>query len=191
MRRTRLFWRIFATYLVVDPSLRCDGRSTRLHRSSRLLPRPDGSGPAGACLACARDDRAAAGRSGRRRADPATVARLATASGPASRSSPPALPGAPLGAVLAESEAAPAELGNHSDKPEFKTAMQGAAGRAIRFSTTLGTGGDVRRRACRAERPSGGRSACGDADRHRRRRLADALRAHRTGRSLSSRSRQR
>jgi two-component system phosphate regulon sensor histidine kinase PhoR len=49
------------------------------------------------------------------------------------------LPGTPVGEVVAESQAAPEELERHSDRPEFKAAVAGEVGRAIRESATLGT----------------------------------------------------
>jgi two-component system phosphate regulon sensor histidine kinase PhoR len=43
------------------------------------------------------------------------------------------------GVVAADSEEYPANMSNHSNRPEVKVAMQGAIGTSIRFSATIGT----------------------------------------------------
>jgi len=47
-------------------------------------------------------------------------------------------PGAPQGVVLADSETTPGQMENHRDRPEFLAALEGRTGRSIRFSSTLG-----------------------------------------------------
>lgn len=48
------------------------------------------------------------------------------------------LPEAPVGVVVAESQADPETLERHSDRPEFKAAQAGEVGRAVRTSATVG-----------------------------------------------------
>jgi two-component system phosphate regulon sensor histidine kinase PhoR len=43
------------------------------------------------------------------------------------------------GKVLLDSEADPAEMENHGDRPEFKAALAGQVGSSVRWSATLGT----------------------------------------------------
>jgi two-component system phosphate regulon sensor histidine kinase PhoR len=43
----------------------------------------------------------------------------------------------PDGRVIGDSAEEPARMGNHSDRPEIKTAMAGDVGRAVRFSDTV------------------------------------------------------
>ena len=71
MRRPRLFWRIFATYLVVIVLCVAAVGALAFTAAARLLPRQTDRGPAGARRAGARADRPPAGRRGPR-ADPAT-----------------------------------------------------------------------------------------------------------------------
>jgi two-component system, OmpR family, phosphate regulon sensor histidine kinase PhoR len=137
VRRPRLFWRIFATYLVVI--VLCVAAVGALAFTAvRDFYRDQTGQELQARAALAREEIAPLVGT----ADPAqiqqTVVMLAAAAGTRFTVISGGVPGAPLGTVLAESETAPDELGNHSDRPEFKAAMQGHTGRAIRFSTTLG-----------------------------------------------------
>ncbi len=138
MRQTRLFWRIFATYLFVI--VVCVATVGALaFTAARDFYRDQTDRDLLARASLAREAIAPLLGAAAPAQIQQTVERLATASGTRFTVISGGIPGAPIGAVLAESEAAPAELGNHGDRPEFKAAMQGAAGRAVRFSTTLGT----------------------------------------------------
>jgi two-component system phosphate regulon sensor histidine kinase PhoR len=44
----------------------------------------------------------------------------------------------PFGVVIADSDENSAKMGNHSERPEIKSAMSGATGSKLRFSATLG-----------------------------------------------------
>ncbi|HET6496716.1 MAG TPA: ATP-binding protein [Thermoleophilia bacterium] len=137
MRRPRLFWRIFATYLVVivlcvatvGALAFTAARDFYYDQTARQLQ---------ARASLTREEIAPLLATAASAQIQETVLRLAAASETRFTIISGGIPGAPLGTVLAESETAPDELGNHSDRPEFKTAMQGTPGRAIRFSTTLG-----------------------------------------------------
>ena len=146
MRRPRLVWRLFATYLVVIVLASRRWAHSPSGRA-RLLPDQTERDLQARALV-ERGDRPLWRRRRRVRSGRRGV-RLAPPPGPASRSSRPTSR-APLGTVLAESETTPDELGNHSDRPEFG----GPAGR-------VGTGplqhhpgqrDAVRRRPCRAGR---------------------------------------
>ncbi len=137
MRRQRLFWRIYATYLVVI--VLCTAavgfyavRSARSfyvqHTENELLARAQ----------LVREQVAA--QIGTQSAEQLEllVRRLGAASGTRITLISGGQPGATVGAVLADSDAIPSQMQNHSDRPEFKEALQGRTGVSIRYSPTLG-----------------------------------------------------
>ena len=136
MRRPRLFWRIYATYLVVI--VLCTAavgfyavRSARSfyvqHTESELQARAQlvreqlatqiGTLSAGQLESLVQ------------RLGAASSTRITLVSG--------GQPGAPVGAVLADSDLAPGGMENHRDRPELKEALQGRTGVSIRHSSTL------------------------------------------------------
>jgi two-component system, OmpR family, phosphate regulon sensor histidine kinase PhoR len=137
MRRPRLFWRIYLTYLLVvvlctvavGILAATSTRSFYLSHTERELR---------ARAALVRQQvlpLVGAGRS-------AQLERLVRELGAASGTritviAGEGLAGAPLGEVLAESTMRPELLPNHRDRPEFAEAMRGGTGKAIRFSSTL------------------------------------------------------
>ena len=137
MRRPHLFWRIYATYLVVI--VLCTAavgfyavRSARSfyvqHTESELQARAQ----------LVREQVAA-----QIGADTPTelellVRRLGAASGTRITVISGGQPGASVGTVLADSDTVPGEIENHRDRPEFREALQGRTGISIRHSSTLG-----------------------------------------------------
>jgi two-component system phosphate regulon sensor histidine kinase PhoR len=137
VRRPHLFWRIFATYLVVI--LLCTAavgfyalRSARSfyvqHTETELMARAQ----------LVREQVAA--QIGTLSADQLEmlVRRLGVASNTRITLISGGLPGASVGEVLADSDAVPGDMENHGDRPEFKEAVQGRTGISIRRSPTLG-----------------------------------------------------
>ncbi len=137
MRRPRLFWRIYATYLVVI--VLCTAavgfyavRSARSfyvqHTETELLARAQ----------LVREQ--VAPQIGTQTAQQLEllVRRLGAASNTRITLISAGQPGAPVGDVLADSDAVPGQMENHSDRPEFKEAQQGRTGVSIRRSPTLG-----------------------------------------------------
>ena len=137
MRRPRLFWRIYATYLVVI--VLCTAavgfyavRSARSfyvqHTEAELLGRAQ----------LVREQ--VAPQLGTQTAQQLEllVRRLSAASSTRITLISAGQPGAPVGDVLADSDAVPGQMENHSDRPEFKEAQQGRTGVSIRRSPTLG-----------------------------------------------------
>jgi two-component system phosphate regulon sensor histidine kinase PhoR len=136
VRRPRLFWRIFATYLVVI--VLCVAAVGALAFTAvRDFYHDEAERELQARAALARETVAPLLDTQSALVQQA-IEGLASASGTRFTVISGGIPGAPLGTVLAESETAPGELDNHGDSPEFKTAMKGETGRSIRFSATLG-----------------------------------------------------
>jgi len=137
VRRPRLFWRIYATYLVVI--VLCTGavgfyavRSARSfyvqHTESELHARAQ----------LVREQVAAEIRTQSSEQLELLVRRLGAASGTRITLISGGQPSAPVGAVLADSDSVPGEMENHNDRPEFKAALEGRTGISIRRSSTLG-----------------------------------------------------
>jgi two-component system phosphate regulon sensor histidine kinase PhoR len=135
-RRPRLFWRLFATYLIVIALSAVGigvfaGRSARnfyithteaeLQARAQLVREQVGADP-GAVSADALET---------------LMRKLGAASGTRLTLISTGLTGSPVGTVLADSDSAPAEMGDHSDRPEYRDAAAGEVGVAIRHSTTL------------------------------------------------------
>ena len=136
MRRPRLFWRIYATYLVIV--LLCAAavgfsavRSARSfyvdHTERELLVRG----------ALVRDQVLPAIIADTPRELEALVQRLGESSGTRITLIAVDRPGVGGGEVLADSDSDPLEMENHATRPEFLAALEGRPGRAIRYSRTL------------------------------------------------------
>ena len=136
MRRPRLFWRIYATYLVVV--VLCTAavgfyavRSVRdfyLDHTERELQ---------ARAALVREQVIPAITADTPQQLESLVQRLGRASGTRITVIVADRTGAARGKVLADSDSNPTEMENHATRPEFLTALLGRPGRAIRYSETL------------------------------------------------------
>ena len=136
MRRPRLFWRIYATYLVVV--VLCTAavgfyavRSVRdfyLDHTERELQ---------ARAALVREQVIPAIAADTPQQLESLVQRLGQASGTRITVIAADRPGVARGEVLADSDSNPTEMENHATRPEFLTALLGRPGRAIRYSETL------------------------------------------------------
>ena len=136
MRRPRLFWRIYATYLVVV--VLCTAavgfyavRSVRdfyLDHTERELQ---------ARAALVREQVIPAITADTPEQLESLVQRLGRASGTRITVIAADRPGAEKGTVLADSDSNPTQMENHATRPEFLTALLGRPGQAIRYSETL------------------------------------------------------
>ncbi len=136
MRRPRLFWRLYATYLVIV--VLCTAavgsyavRSVRdfyLDHTERELQ---------ARAALVREHVLPAIAADTPQELEALVQRLGEASGTRITIIAADRPGTSRGQVLAESDSDPVQMENHAFRPEFLTAVQGRPGQAIRYSETL------------------------------------------------------
>ena len=136
MRRPRLFWRIYATYLVVV--VLCTAavgfyavRSVRdfyIDHTERELQ---------ARAALVREQVLPAITADTPQQLESLVQRLGRASGTRITVIAADRPGASRGKVLADSDSNPTQMENHATRPEFLTALLGRPGRAIRYSETL------------------------------------------------------
>ena len=136
MRRPRLFWRIFVTYLVVI-ALCAAAVGYFAVRSSRSFYITHTESELQARAHLVREQVVAGAGVQSADALEQLVRRLGAASGTRITLISAGLPGAPSGAVLADSDSVPAEMGNHGDRPEFRQALLGSTGVSIRHSTTL------------------------------------------------------
>ena len=136
MRRPRLFWRIYATYLgLAILSAASVGLLAGTSARSFYLDHTEKELKARAALV--REEVAPLIDGSPQRLE-AVVRSLAAASGTRLTVISAGIPGAPVGQVLAESDRPPNELENHRDRPEFKTAASGGTGQSVRYSDTLG-----------------------------------------------------
>lgn len=136
MHRPRLFWRIYATYLVIV--VLCTAavgfyavRSVRdfyVDHTERELQ---------ARAALVREQVLTAILTDTPQELEALVRRLGEASGTRITIIAADRPGTRRGEVLADSASEPVEMENHATRPEFLTALRGRPGRAIRYSRTL------------------------------------------------------
>ena len=136
MRRPRLFWRLYATYLVIV--VLCTAavgfyavRSVRdfyLDHTERELQ---------ARAALVREHVLPAIAADTPQELEALVQRLGEASGTRITIIAADRPGASRGQVLAESDSDPVQMEDHAFRPEFLAAVQGRPGQAIRYSRTL------------------------------------------------------
>jgi two-component system phosphate regulon sensor histidine kinase PhoR len=136
VRRPRLFWRIYATYLVIVVLCTAAVGSFAV-TSARSFYRGHTASELEARAVLVREEVGPLLDVAQQGALEEVVSRLGTASGTRLTVISGGLAGAPLGTVLAESDIAPGRMENHRDRPEFKAAMQGQVGQAVRFSFTL------------------------------------------------------
>jgi two-component system phosphate regulon sensor histidine kinase PhoR len=136
VRRPRLFWRLYATYLVIV--VLCTAavgfyavRSVRDfyvdHTEQELMAR----------AALVREQVLPAILTDTPQELEALVRKLGEASRTRITIIAADRPGAGRGEVLADSASEPVEMENHASRPEFLTALQGRPGRQIRYSETL------------------------------------------------------
>ena len=138
MHRPRLFWRIYATYLVIV--VLCTAAvGFYAVRSVRDFYYDQTERDLQARGTLIRDQLTAAMNADSPQQLEGLVRRIGAESGTRITLIAVARPGVVRGQVLADSEADPATMENHDtpDRPEFQTAVQGRPGRAVRPSTTL------------------------------------------------------
>jgi two-component system phosphate regulon sensor histidine kinase PhoR len=136
VRRPRLFWRIYATYLVIV--VLCTAAvGFYAVRSVRDFYYDQTERDLQARAVLIRDQLAVAMHADTPQQLESLVRRLDSVSGTRITLIAVDRPGAVRGQVLADSEANPASLPNHADRPEFQIALQGRPGRVVRYSDTL------------------------------------------------------
>ena len=138
MRRPRLFWRLYATYLVIV--LLCTAAvGFYAVRSVRDFYYDQTERDLQARAALVRDQLTSAMTADTPQQLETLVRQLGRASGTRITLIAVDRPGVVRGQVLADSEADPATMENHNtpDRPEFQTALLGRPGKAIRPSRTL------------------------------------------------------
>jgi two-component system phosphate regulon sensor histidine kinase PhoR len=136
VRRPRLFWRIFLTYLLVI-ALCATAVGFFAVRSARSFYVAHTESELQARAQLVREQVVADVGTQSADALELLVRRLGAASGTRITLISAGLPGAVSGTVLADSDSVPAEMGDHSDRPEFRQALLGRTGVSIRHSTTL------------------------------------------------------
>ena len=137
MRRPRLFWRLYATYLLIV--VLCTAAvGFYAVRSVRDFYYDQTERELQARAGLVRDQLTAAMTADTPQALEALVRRLAQASGTRITLIASDRPGVARGKVLADSDSDPATMENHAGRPEFQVAEQGRPGRQVRFSHTLG-----------------------------------------------------
>jgi two-component system phosphate regulon sensor histidine kinase PhoR len=136
VRRPRLFWRIYATYLVIV--IICTAAvGFYAVRSVRDFYYDQTERDLQARAALIRDQLTSAMTADTPQQLESLVRRLDRASGTRITLIAADRPGVARGQVLADSEANPATLPNHTNRPEFQIALQGRPGRVVRYSDTL------------------------------------------------------
>ena len=136
MRRPRLFWRVYATYLVIV--VLCTAAvGFYAVRSVRDFYYDQTERDLQARAALIRDQLTAAMTADTPQQLESLVRRLDSVSGTRITLIAADRPGVARGQVLADSEANPATLPNHANRPEFQIALQGRPGRVVRYSDTL------------------------------------------------------
>jgi len=138
LRRPRLFWRLYATYLVIV--LLCTAAvGFYAVRSVRDFYYDQTERDLQARAALVRDQLTSAMTADTPQQLETLVRQLGRASGTRITLIAVDRPGVVRGQVLADSEADPATMENHNtpDRPEFQTALLGRPGKAIRPSRTL------------------------------------------------------
>jgi two-component system phosphate regulon sensor histidine kinase PhoR len=136
VRRPRLFWRIFVTYLLVI-ALCAAAVGFFAVRSARSFYVEHTEAELQARAQLVREQVVAGTGTLSAEELELLVRRLGAASGTRITLISAGLPGSASGTVLADSDSLPAEMGNHSDRPEFREALAGRTGVSIRHSTTL------------------------------------------------------
>jgi two-component system phosphate regulon sensor histidine kinase PhoR len=136
VRRPRLFWRIYATYLVIV--VLCTAAvGFYAVRSVRDFYYDQTERDLQARGALIRDQLTSAMLADTPQQLEGLVRRLGRASGTRITLIAADRPGAVRGQVLADSEADPATMENHTLRPEFQIALQGRPGQRIGYSQTL------------------------------------------------------
>ena len=131
----RLFWRIYATYLIVV-LLATAAVGVLTIRSAREFYLDHTRSELQSRAALVREEVAPLAGTRASEIEP-LVRRLGSASSTRVTIIAVDEPGEARGVVIAESETPPEEMENHSDRPEFKTAADGGVGSSIRYSHTL------------------------------------------------------
>ena len=137
MRRPRLFWRLYATYLLIV--VMCTAvvgfyavRSVRDFYYDQTERELQARG------ALIREQLTVAMAADTPQQLEDLLRRLGRASGTRITLIAADRSGFARGQVLADSDSDPATMENHADRPEFQVALQGRPGRQVRFSHTLG-----------------------------------------------------
>ncbi len=137
MRRQRLFWRIYATYLIVV--VLCTAAvGFYAVRSARGFYVDHTATELEARASLVREQVAAQADSGSAAELQMLVRRLGAASDTRITIISAGQPAAAAGVVLADSGSLPGQMENHGDRPEYLAALEGRSGQAIRRSDTLG-----------------------------------------------------
>ena len=137
MPRPRLFWRIYATYLLVI--VLCTGAmGFYAGRSARSFYIAQTETGLQARAELVREEVTARGDSLDAGALEELVARLGAASGTRITIISAEQPGVPIGTVLADSDVDPVSMPDHSTRPEFEEALTASSGAAIHYSIELG-----------------------------------------------------
>ena len=136
MRRPRLFWRLYATYLIIV--VLCTAAvGFYAVRSVRDFYYDQTEQDLQARATLVRDQVALAVPGDSPTQLESLIRRLGSGSGTRITLISADQPGIPMGKVLADSEREPSTMENHATRPEFQIALQGRAGRAVRPSATL------------------------------------------------------
>jgi two-component system phosphate regulon sensor histidine kinase PhoR len=136
VRRPRLFWRLYATYLIIV--VLCTAAvGFYAVRSVRDFYYDQTEQDLQARATLVREQVASALAADSPQQLESLVRTLGSASGTRITLISADQSGVARGQVLADSERDPATMENHAFRPEFQTAAQGRAGRAVRPSTTL------------------------------------------------------
>jgi two-component system phosphate regulon sensor histidine kinase PhoR len=136
VRRPRLFWRIFATYLLIV--VLCTAAvGFYAVRSVRAFYFDHSEAELQARAAFVREQVVPALAESTPEALQALVRRLGRASGTRITVIAADRDGSSRGEVLADSDADPAKMENHGDRPEFLSALVNIPGRVVRYSDTL------------------------------------------------------
>ena len=137
MPRPRLFWRIYATYLLVI--VLCTGAmGFYAGRSARSFYIAQTETGLQARAELVREEVTARGDSLDAGALEELVTRLGAASGTRITIIAARQPGVPIGTVLADSDVDPISMPDHSTRPEFEEALTASSGAAIHYSIELG-----------------------------------------------------
>ena len=135
-RRPRLFWRLFATYLLVI-ALCAVAIGVFAVRSARSFYIAHTETELQARAQLVREQVAPGLDTVSPDALESLIRRLGAASGTRLTLISAGQTGQPAGTVLADSDSVPGEMGDHSDRPEYRQAAAGGVGVSVRHSATL------------------------------------------------------